>query len=97
MSVLSFKSNDFLSIGTEIELQLINPRDFSLMPVAKSILRHVFNEKFHKNIKPEITQCMIELNSSVHSSPASLHEELVGLTQYLLNICQELNILCCGG
>lgn len=95
--LLPFKQSQHVSIGTEIELQLINPHSFALMSRAKEIIRHLKSSEYQPLIKPEITQSMIEINSSVHSRVDQLYDELSMLKKYLLTAADEMKFAICGG
>jgi carboxylate-amine ligase len=91
-----FKSTD-LTLGLELELQLINPHTQDLTSRSKKLIRHINHSSFKDNIKPEITQSMIEVNSSVHYKPTSLHKEMTMLCHYLKHISDKENVSLCGG
>src|ERR1700722_617422 len=91
-----FKTLD-LTLGMELELQLVNNHTQDLSPCAKNIIRQVAKSNFKDNIKPEITQSMIEVNSSIHYKPASLHKEMNLLCRYLRHISNKENVTLCGG
>ena len=91
-----FKSSD-LTLGLELELQLINAHTQDLSTCAKEIIRQAQTSSFRENFKPEITQSMIEVNSSIHYKPSSLHKEMSLLCQYLKYISAKENISICGG
>jgi carboxylate-amine ligase len=91
-----FKSSD-LTLGLELELQLVNMRTQNLSPCAKKIIREIQKSSFKDNIKPEVTQSMIEINSSIHYKPSTLHRELNLICQYLKHITSKENVNLCGG
>ncbi len=97
MRMLSFKSSTHVSIGVELELQLINPHTYGLISSAKDLIRIIRESHYQKRIKPEITQCMIEVNSSIHHSPMILLDELIEIQSFLLEQGDKLNITFCGG
>jgi len=94
---LQFKSSDFLSIGLELELQLINKNNHDLTPRAADFIRNFSDASFFSQIKPEITQSMLEINSSVHMHPNTLLAELKNIRESLLNTSQTLGIHVMGG
>lgn len=97
MKILPFKSSSSMSIGVEFELQIVNPQSFGLVSRAKELMRIITMSPYHNRIKPEITQSMIEINSSIHTTPATLQDELVEIQDYLNKEAEQLNILICGG
>lgn len=81
----------------ELELQIINPLTLYPASRAKDLIRYIQDSPFAAQIKPEITQGMIELNSSVHAKPRQLHSEMLKLCLYLKRISNILNFTICGG
>jgi carboxylate-amine ligase len=86
-----------LQIGLELELQLINTHNQDLSASSKKIIRHIQNDSYSEHIKPEITQSMIEINSSPHYKPATMHKELQTLCYYLKHIADKEKVSLCGG
>ncbi len=72
MRQMTFKKSQVGSIGVELEFQIISPQTYTLIPRAKDLIRSIRESDFSRQIIPEITQSMIEINSSVHHSPANL-------------------------
>jgi len=64
---LTFHQSATCSFGVELELQLLNSRDFNLAHDASHLLSVLEKVEHPGEIKPEITESMIELNSSVHT------------------------------
>jgi carboxylate-amine ligase len=101
MDALKYKRSDNLSVGVELELQLIDPESYDLIASAKHVLRNVRN-RFRKEspswqLKPELTQSMIEINSGVHSTIQSLYEELKSIRYCLKDTVDRLGIKIAGG
>ncbi|KTD10629.1 carboxylate-amine ligase [Legionella gratiana] len=97
MRRLPFKKSSVLSIGVELELQLIDPHSCSLTSKAKELIRTIKAGPYQIRIKPEITQSMIEINTSIHQSPKTMLQELFELQSYLLTQASGLEIAICGG
>jgi carboxylate-amine ligase len=94
---LVFKNNTKLSVGVELELQLVNMHSFNLAMEAQDLLRRLAEINLVAEVKPEITQSMIELNSSVHDEYASLLVELRTLRDKLVGEAAKSYIGVCGG
>ncbi len=94
---MKHKYNRDLTLGVELELQLINSRNQDLSASAKKIIRTVQKSHYKDNIKPEITQSMIELNSNVHYKPSALKKELHSLCYYLKHVADREKVSICGG
>lgn len=92
-----FKNNDSLTIGIELELQLVNLHTLNLAMEAGDFLRRLSKATFTGEIKPEITQAMIEINSSIHDSYGSLLKELHALRTVLATEANKTYIGICGG
>ncbi|HRE30783.1 MAG TPA: YbdK family carboxylate-amine ligase, partial [Candidatus Berkiella sp.] len=93
----SFKGATFPTMGVELELQLINLFNFNLATEAQDFLRRLAEKQHSGEIKPEITQAMIEINSSVHENYTSLNTELVLLRNLIADEAQKTHIGVCGG
>lgn len=97
MKILPFKTSEVCTIGIELEYQIVNPHTFSLVSRAKDLIRNIKESPYKKLIKPEITQSMIEINTSIHHSPGEMLNELLEIQQFLLNQGNKLDIAFCGG
>lgn len=97
MKNLPFKKSKEGSLGIELEYQIIDPITYDMISRAKDFIRIISNKKYSAQIKPEITQSMIEINSSVHMSANTLQQELSNLQLFLLKQANELGVLICGG
>ncbi len=97
MDELHFSASKALSLGVELELQLVRPRDLDLSRDAADLLARLDKRKLPGAVKPEITESMIELNSSVHSECAALLEELETLRRAVAQDAGVLNIRVAGG
>lgn len=96
MQVPFTESRDF-SIGVELKFQIINPYSFNLDSKAKDLIRAVRDTEFEKFLKPEVTQSMLEINSSIHNTPQTLFGEFEKLQLFLKEQEQNLNVSFCGG
>lgn len=97
MEDLPFEKSKAGSLGVELELQLIDINSHRLASRAPQLLNHVKGTCFEKRVKPEITQSMIEINSSIQNCPEKLFEELKEVQAFLYEIAKPLNITFCGG
>lgn len=97
MRKLPFKKSSLASIGVELELQIIDPMTNDLIARAKDLMRNIREKSYQKRIKPEITQSMIEINSSIHTSSDQLEEELLDMRDFLLEQGKMLGICFAGG
>ena len=97
MSLMPFASSKPLSIGVELELQLLNCNDYDLVSSAPDMLRRIARKTHHGEIKPEMTRSMIEINTSIHHEYVSLVEELNSLRKTVSDAGRFLNIAVAGG
>jgi carboxylate-amine ligase len=77
MALEEFKSSQPLTMGVELELQLVSLSDFDLTASSPDLLHLLSRKPFPGNVTPEITESMIEINSDVHTN----HTELVAQLQ----------------
>jgi len=97
MEPLEFQTSASLSFGVELELQCMNTRDHDLSTAAPDLLKLLEKLPCAGEVKPEITQSMIELNSAVHHDHAALVDNLRGLRNVIVAKAQILNIDIAGG
>ncbi|VVC74837.1 Putative glutamate--cysteine ligase 2 [Aquicella siphonis] len=97
MRILPFKESRTATIGIELELQIINPKTCALVSRSKDLIRNIKQSDFKTWIKPEITQSMIEINSSIHHSPKEMLEELSEIQKFLIAQANAIHVAFCGG
>jgi glutamate---cysteine ligase / carboxylate-amine ligase len=97
MSELPFKPSQPLTIGVELELQIVNTRDWNLTRGASDLLGAVAKAKHTGEVKPEITESMIELSSSVQTGHAGLLAELRAVRDAISAAASRLNLGVAGG
>jgi glutamate---cysteine ligase / carboxylate-amine ligase len=97
MDEAAFAASAPLTLGVELELQLVRPHDFDLARDADELLRRLGKRKLPGAVKPEITESMVELNSSVHASALTLLEELETLRDAVVREAGVLNVRIAGG
>ena len=94
---LTFKASDLLTLGVELELQLIDRRTGDLTRAASDLIALVSKKPFPGEIKPEITESMLEISTSVHGSFAPLLTELTSMRDILVAGADRLDIEVAGG
>ena len=97
MAQLEFKQSAALTLGVELELQLVNLRDCDLTRAASDLLAQVGKTKHPGDIKPEITESMIEVSTAIHSRHESLRGELRAIRGALIGASDRLNVGVSGG
>jgi len=94
---MDFRRSDGLSMGVELELQILNSRDYNLARDAADLLRVLEKLAHPGEIKPEITESMIEVNSSVHARYGELLAELRQIRDAVAQAAVRLNLRIAGG
>jgi len=97
MPLPEFATSSPLTMGVELELQLVALSDFDLAPASPDMLDLLNRKPFPGAVTPEITQSMIEVNSSVHTHYAPLVQELRLIRDTLLAAGDRLNVGLAGG
>lgn len=95
--MMIFRSSRPLTLGVELELMLIDPESGELVSASQALLGQLHQSGFAQCARAEITQCMLELNSSVHESVDRLGEELRSICAQVVAIAESLRIAICGG
>jgi carboxylate-amine ligase len=95
--MLDFKRSDPLTLGIELELQLINRRDYNLTRAASDLLTRLKLLDHGFDIKPEITESMIEVATSIHRDVNSARSELIAIRNLLVTNADQMNIAISGG
>ena len=97
MALEPFATSKALTFGVELELQLVSLSDFNLTASSPDLLHLLARKPFPGNVTPEITESMIEINSSVQSSYLPLLAELIEIRDILVAAADQLNIGVSGG
>jgi len=98
VQTLTFTKSAALSMGVELELQILNTRDYNLFRGADDLLKLAAKDKHPGDIKPEVTESMIEVSTAiVHHSYATLLEELTAIRDVMAGYARKLNIALAGG
>src|SRR6476659_6054960 len=94
---LDFAASQPLTLGVELELMVLNTHDYNLVRGAPDLLARLEKVDMDGEVKPEITESMIEVNSSVNSSYAELLAELTHVRDSIVVAAQRLNVAVAGG
>jgi glutamate---cysteine ligase / carboxylate-amine ligase len=97
MSLEAFQKSEALSLGVELELQLVNTHDFDLAPYAEDMLRTMSKMQLPGAVVPEMTSSMIEISTGVCHSPAEVLSQLTQIRDALVKCADKLNIAVVGG
>lgn len=99
MSALDFHPSKPLTLGVELEWQIIDPATGKLKSKSVDLLDAINNAdgKLTEFYKPEFIRSMIELNSGIHENANDLLAELYELQQAIDPILKSLNLALAGG
>ncbi len=95
--LLEFAASEPLTLGVELELQLLTTRDYDLTRGASDLLRALKHDPDHGDVKLEITESMIEINTAPRSAVDAIAEDLDVMREALVQQCARNNIAICGG
>jgi glutamate---cysteine ligase / carboxylate-amine ligase len=94
---LEFNASNLLTVGVELELQLIDRRTGDLTRGASDLIALVSKKPFPGEVKPEITESMLEISTSIHRSFKPLVAELMAMRDTLVAGADRLDIEVAGG
>jgi carboxylate-amine ligase len=92
-----FRESAALSLGVELELQLVNTHDYDLAPYSAEMLRLIERMSLPGSVVPEMTSSMIEFSTGVCNSASEVLEQLTTIRDALVRCADKLNIACVGG
>jgi carboxylate-amine ligase len=94
---LDFKSSEPLTIGIELELMVLNRHDYNLVRGAPDLLARLEKVQLEGEVKPEITESMIEINSAVNRRYDTLLGGLQRVRDAIGTAADRLNVAVAGG
>jgi len=97
MPLEPFKSSQPLTLGVELELQLVSLSNLDLVDASPDMLDLLSRRKFPGNVVPEITESMIEVSTDIHANHGGLLKQLREIRDALVEAGGRLNVGVCGG
>lgn len=97
MALEEFRGSIPLSLGVELELQLVNTHDYNLTPYADDMLRLMTKHRLPGSVVPEMTTSMIEISTGVCKDAGEVLAQLGLLRDALVKSADKLNIAVVGG
>ncbi|WP_295850515.1 YbdK family carboxylate-amine ligase [uncultured Xylophilus sp.] len=97
MALEAFRPSQALSLGVELELQLVNTHDYDLAPYAGNMLRLMEQIDLPGNVVPEMTSSMIEISTDVCRDAGQVLGQLSDIRDALVRCADRLNIAVAGG
>jgi carboxylate-amine ligase len=94
---LEFTRSEPLTFGVELELMVLNTHDYNLTRGAADLLPRLDKKKLPGEVKPEITESMIEINSAVNRRYSDLLSQLVTVRDAIVATADRLNLEVAGG
>jgi glutamate---cysteine ligase / carboxylate-amine ligase len=97
VSLEPFQKSAALSLGVELELQLVNTHDYDLAPYAEDMLRMMTKTPLPGAVVPEMTSSMIEISTGICQSSSEVLGQLSQIRDALVRSADKLNIAIVGG
>jgi len=97
MALEEFKASTPLTMGVELELQLVSFSNYDLTASSPDLLHLLGRKPFPGNVTPEITESMIEINTDVHTKHSELLAQLQLIRDTLVQAGEKLNVGLAGG
>lgn len=97
MPLAAFKTSQSLSLGVELELQLVSLSDLDLAAASPDMFELLGRKPFPGNVTPEVTESMIEISTDVHTKYPTLLAQLLDIRDTLVRAGNRLNVGICGG
>ncbi len=86
---ITFKPSDELTLGVEIELQLLDPETLNLAPRAADLLAATTE---NKKIKPEFYLSTVEINTGICKNVQEVEQDLSASLDYMTNVGKTLGL-----
>lgn len=97
MTLGRFADSRALTLGVELELQIVNRHDYDLTPSAGDLLRLMARHRIPGQVTPEITDSMIEICTGVCEGYGEVLSQLTQTRDVLADCAARLNVGLCGG
>ena len=93
----AFGHSEALTLGVELELQLVNTHDYDLAPYSDEMLRLMSKIPLPGTVVPEMTSSMIEVSTGICHSSSEVLGQLSQIRDALVRCADKLNIAITGG
>ncbi|MBV2164514.1 MAG: glutamate--cysteine ligase [Comamonas sp.] len=97
MTLEAFAPSSPLTLGVELELQLLNTHDYDLTPYAADMLRLMRQHALPGTVVPEMTRSMIEISTGICQDADDVLAQLTPIRNALVASADKLNIAVAGG
>lgn len=92
-SEIEFNGSPAPTIGVEVELQIIDPNTRKMVNAGPRLIEAVGD---HMHVKPELLECVVELNTGICKDVAEVRADLGGRLQRVIAVCDELDLRLAG-
>ncbi len=92
-----FAQSRALTLGVELELQIVNTHDYDLTPGAADLLRVMKRARLTADVKPEITSSMVEMATGICENHADALAQLSTIRDEMVAAARKLNVGLSGG
>jgi glutamate---cysteine ligase / carboxylate-amine ligase len=92
-----FRESEPLSLGIELELQILATHDYDLTRGAPDLIELLARRAHTGEVKPEITESMIEISTGIHTELPQLVAEMRQIRDELVQVSDRLNLVIAGG
>ena len=97
MTLETFSQSAPLTLGVELELQLVNTHHYDMAPYAPDMLALLKNAQVPGSIVPEVTTSMIEISTGICQDAQDAWQQLAVTRDALVKAADKLNIALAGG
>ncbi len=97
MSLGIFSQSAPLTMGIELELQIVSRHNYDLMPCAPDLLRLLSKRKLPGLVTPEMTESMIELSTGICIGYDDALAQLEEIRDALVDAADKLDVGLAGG
>ena len=97
MTLEAFHTSEALTLGVELELQLVNTNDYDLTHYADNMLRLMARRTLPGSVVPELTTGMIEVSTGICHGWRDALAELRQIRDALVQCADRLGIAVVGG
>jgi glutamate---cysteine ligase / carboxylate-amine ligase len=97
MSLMPFRESKPLTLGVELEVQLLAAGDLNLTGASAELLEHFSRHPHAGTFTHEITESMLELSTGIHDSLSSLLSQLCRIRDDLAAAADSIGVTVSGG
>ncbi|HNT85696.1 MAG TPA: YbdK family carboxylate-amine ligase, partial [Ottowia sp.] len=97
MTLEAFHTSEALTLGVELELQLVNTNDYDLTHYADNMLRLMARRDLPGSVVPELTTGMIEVSTGICHDWHEARAQLQQIRDALVHSADKLGIAVVGG